>query len=173
MVMKLDDVASFDCPLDEYERMFALSSDDLDTTIIGVGDGPPGFNEETFERRKSMISVDLLYVLPSSAIERQFSLMEDTIIDQLFIAKPIDTDGHGDGFGQSCGHEMLVRLVSTGGGFCAPWWKESRGGAAIQSGRGECVPPTQAGRRGLQTPRPSPISQAGLGTLAPSGGGPS
>ncbi len=39
------------------------------------------------------------------------------------IAKPIVTDGHGDGFGQSWGYAMLIRLASTGGGFCAPWWK--------------------------------------------------
>src|SRR5574337_1746723 len=84
-----------------------------------------------------------------------------------YIAKPTVTDGHGDGFGQSWGHEMLIRFTSTGGGFCAQWWKQSRGGSAVHGGRGQRVPLAQAWRRGLQTPRPAPFSQAGLGTLAP------
>lgn len=42
--MKLDKVVPFGRSLDEYIKMFHLSSEDLPQRILGVGDGPASFN---------------------------------------------------------------------------------------------------------------------------------
>ena len=53
---------------------------------------------------------------------------------ELLIAKLIVTDRQEDRFWRSWGHEMLSRLASTRGGFCAQRWQQGRSGSAIQGG---------------------------------------
>jgi hypothetical protein len=83
MVMKLEKVVPFGRSLAEYKSMFALSEDDLDKAIVGVGDGPASFNAEMFGMGKSVVSVDPLYVFRSDEIEKQFYSVVDDIIAQV------------------------------------------------------------------------------------------
>lgn len=50
------------------------------------------------------------------------------------IAKPLFTDSGRGGFVRSCGHEMLLRFASTGGGVCSRWWQQGRSGSAVSGG---------------------------------------
>ena len=69
--------------MDEYRKMFALSDQDIDRKIIGVGDGPASFNAEMSALGKSVISVDPLYVFSAAEIEKQFYSVLDNIIAQV------------------------------------------------------------------------------------------
>ncbi len=83
MAMQLEKVVPFGRSIDEYRAMFALSSEDLDQAIIGVGDGPASFNAEMAALRRSVVSVDPLYASPAREIERQFYAVVDGVIDQV------------------------------------------------------------------------------------------
>ncbi len=46
MVMQLEQVVPLGRSFDEYQKMFKLSSEDLQQRILGLGDGPASFNTE-------------------------------------------------------------------------------------------------------------------------------
>src|SRR6187401_543475 len=46
---------------DEYVRMFALAESDLESRILGCGDGPASFNVEATRRGATVVSCDPLY----------------------------------------------------------------------------------------------------------------
>ena len=81
--MKLESVVPFGRSLDEYKSMFALSENDLNKQIIGVGDGPASFNAEMAALGKSVVSVDPLYIFQAEEIEKQFFAVVDVIIAQV------------------------------------------------------------------------------------------
>ena len=83
MAMKLDKVVPFGRSLDEYVHMFDLTPDDLTSRILGVGDGPAGFNAELTARQGNVTSVDPLYEFSADAIKAQFHRVVDNIIDQV------------------------------------------------------------------------------------------
>lgn len=83
MAMKLEKVVPFGRSLGEYKSMFALSSDDLQKSILGVGDGPASFNAEMASLGKTVVSVDPLYLLRSDEIEERFHAIVDDVISQV------------------------------------------------------------------------------------------
>lgn len=83
MAMQLERVVPSGRSLDQYRAMFALSSEDLDQAIIGVGDGPASFNAEMAVSGHSVVSVDPLYAFPAREIEWQFYAVVDGVIDQV------------------------------------------------------------------------------------------
>lgn len=85
--MKLDKVVPFGRSLDEYTKMFALSSEDLQKDILGVGDGPASFNAEGTVKGYKITSIDPLYQFDGAEIKRRFDEVLDNIIDQI-IATP-------------------------------------------------------------------------------------
>ena len=87
MVMKLDKVVPFGRSLDEYIRMFDLSSEDLQQRILGVGDGPASFNAEGTIEGYSITSIDPIYQFDGAEIKQRFNAVVDNIIDQI-IATP-------------------------------------------------------------------------------------
>jgi hypothetical protein len=89
MVMKLDKVVPFGRSLDEYLKMFNLSSEDLQQRILGVGDGPASFNAEGTAKRYNITSIDPIYQFDGAEIEQRFDAVVDNIIDQI-IATPND-----------------------------------------------------------------------------------
>ena len=80
MALKLGKVIPFGRSLAEYQGMFSLSDEDLNKSIVGIGDGPASFNAEMCASGKSVISVDPLYVFRSSEIEQQFYSVVDNVI---------------------------------------------------------------------------------------------
>ena len=87
MVMKLDKVVPFGRSLDEYMKMFSLSSEDLQKRILGVGDGPASFNAEGTKQAYDITSIDPVYQFNGDEIKQRFDAVADNIIDQI-IATP-------------------------------------------------------------------------------------
>jgi hypothetical protein len=87
MVMKLDKVVPFGRSLDEYIKMFNLSSEDLQQRILGVGDGPASFNAEGTAKGYKINSIDPIYQFDGAEIKQRFDAVVDNIIDQI-IATP-------------------------------------------------------------------------------------
>lgn len=87
MVMKLDKVVPFGRSLDEYIKMFNLSSEDLQQRILGVGDGPASFNAEGTAKEYNITSIDPIYQFDGAEIQQRFDAVVDNIIDQI-IATP-------------------------------------------------------------------------------------
>lgn len=83
MVMRLKKVAPLGRSLDEYRRMFALSENDLDRSIMGVGDGTASFNAEMHALGNRVVSIDPLFAFGAGDIEKQFYAVVDDIIDQV------------------------------------------------------------------------------------------
>ena len=87
MVVKLEKVVPFGRSLDEYTKMFDLSSEDLQKRILGVGDGPASFNAEGTAKGYKIISIDPIYQFSGAEIKHRFDAVVDNIIDQI-IATP-------------------------------------------------------------------------------------
>ncbi len=87
MVMKLEKVVPFGRSLDEYTKMFDLSSNDLQQKILGVGDGPASFNAEGTKTGVNITSVDPIYQFDGAEIKQRFDKVVDNIIEQV-IATP-------------------------------------------------------------------------------------
>lgn len=87
MVMKLDQVVPFGRSLDEYKKMFNLSSEDLQQRILGLGDGPASFNAEGTKIGMNITSIDPIYQITGTEIKQRFDAVVDNIIDQI-IATP-------------------------------------------------------------------------------------
>ena len=87
MVVKLDKVVPFGRSLDEYIKMFALSPEDLQQRILGVGDGPASFNAEGTAKGYDITSIDPVYQFDGAGIKQRFDAVVDNIIDQV-IATP-------------------------------------------------------------------------------------
>lgn len=83
MAIALEDIVPFGRSADEYARMFALSAADLDSGIVGIGDGPASFNAEMSALGKAVISVDPLYCFSAEDIETRFHAVADDIIAQV------------------------------------------------------------------------------------------
>lgn len=87
MVMKLNQIVPFGRSLKEYQRMFALSTEDLPKRILGVGDGPASFNAEGTKQGYDITSIDPIYQFDGEEIKQRFDAVVDNIIGQV-IATP-------------------------------------------------------------------------------------
>ena len=83
MVVKLDRVVPFGRSLDEYIKMFDLSSEDLQKRILGAGDGPASFNAEGTAKKYKITSIDPIYQFDGVEIRQRFDAVVDDIIGQI------------------------------------------------------------------------------------------
>lgn len=83
MGVTLQKVIPFGRSLDEYIKMFNLSEADLQSTILGIADGPASFNAEATQQGSQITSVDPLYQFSASDIRQQFDAVVDDIIQQV------------------------------------------------------------------------------------------
>jgi len=81
--MKLDEVVPWGRTLEEYQLMFDLSEADLNTKILGCGDGPASFNAEMTIKGYSVISIDPIYQFSATEIKQQVQNTYATIIAQV------------------------------------------------------------------------------------------
>jgi hypothetical protein len=81
--MKLETVVPWGRSLAEYQAMFALSSQDLNSNILGIGDGPASFNAEMTAMGRSVTSIDPVYQFTADQIEARVRATYDTILDQV------------------------------------------------------------------------------------------
>src|SRR4029078_3025271 len=66
----------------EYERMFALTPDDLRRRILGCADGPASFNAEATSRGANAVSVGPLYSFSRAEIRGQIKRVCPQILEQ-------------------------------------------------------------------------------------------
>ncbi|PZU98797.1 MAG: SAM-dependent methyltransferase [Pseudanabaena sp.] len=81
--MKLDEVVPWGRTLEEYKLMFSLSENDLNTKILGCGDGPASFNAEMTALNQSVVSIDPIYQFSAEQIEQRVRATYDLVISQV------------------------------------------------------------------------------------------
>lgn len=111
MAMVLEKVVPFGRSLDEYQKMFSLTSDDFSGNILGVGDGPASFNAEGSKLGYNITSIDPIYDFTGDEIESRFNDVVDGIIEQVR-STPDDWvwDYHGSPDGLRKNRETAMRL---------------------------------------------------------------
>ena len=67
---------------DEYRRMFDLSAHDLNSRILGCGDGPASFNVECDQRGGHVTSLDPIYHFNRAEIEQRIAETYDDVLRQ-------------------------------------------------------------------------------------------
>lgn len=78
----LDQVVPWGRSFDEYQRMFALTADDLRLRIVGCGDGPASFNAEATRRGSHVISCDPIYRYDIDQLRERIDSTYDKILEQ-------------------------------------------------------------------------------------------
>ena len=81
--MKLNAVVPWGRTLEEYKLMFNLSQADLNTKIIGCGDGPASFNAEMTQLGYSVVSVDPIYQFSAEQIKQRIQETYEPVISQV------------------------------------------------------------------------------------------
>lgn len=81
--MELSEVVPWGRSLIEYTEMFSLSSEDLEMTILGCGDGPASFNAELTNKGKKVISVDPIYQFSAEQIQARINEIYSQVIEQV------------------------------------------------------------------------------------------
>jgi hypothetical protein len=79
--MKLTEIVPWGRTLQEYQQMFALSDQDLQSTILGCGDGPASFNAEMVGR--SVVSIDPIYQFSAPQIEQRVRETYETVMSEV------------------------------------------------------------------------------------------
>lgn len=78
----LDQVVPWGRSFDEYQRMFALSEDDLRGRILGCGDGPASFNAEATRRSVRVTSCDPIYQFTPEQLRSRIDVTRNEVIEQ-------------------------------------------------------------------------------------------
>jgi SAM-dependent methyltransferase len=81
--MKLEEVVPWGRALAEYKLMFDLSELDLNSKILGCGDGPASFNTEMTELGHSVVSIDPIYQFSAEQIEQRVRATYEPVISQV------------------------------------------------------------------------------------------
>ncbi|GAB3427504.1 hypothetical protein [Niabella aquatica] len=99
MAFELEKVVPWGRNMNEYRRMFDLTDDDLDKSVISFGDGPASFNVEMTQKGKRVISVDPVYRFSAKEIAQRVEETKSVIMEQVkanaanFIWKEIKSPG--------------------------------------------------------------------------------
>jgi SAM-dependent methyltransferase len=81
--MKLEEVVLWGRTLAEYQLMFDLSEADLNSKILGCGDGPASFNAEMTKLGHSIVSIDPIYQFSAAQIEQRVRATYEPVISQV------------------------------------------------------------------------------------------
>lgn len=78
----LDQVVPWGRSFDEYRRMFALTDEDLKSTIVGCADGPASFNAEATRLGSSVVSCDPIYRYDVEKLRERIASTYDQVLEQ-------------------------------------------------------------------------------------------
>lgn len=81
--MKLENIVPWGRNLEEYKNMFLLSKNDLQSKILGCGDGPSSFNSELEKLGNLIFSIDPIYQFSKNEIQNRISETSSIIEKQL------------------------------------------------------------------------------------------
>jgi len=82
MTFTLDQVRPWGRLFEEYERMFTLTAADLQSHILGCGDGPASFNAEASRAGSRVVSCDPLYQFDAGQVRRQVGETRAQMMEQ-------------------------------------------------------------------------------------------
>jgi hypothetical protein len=82
MAFKYEEAVPWGRSFDEYQRMFHLTNEDLQKSILGCADGPASFNAEMTRKGHRVVSCDPLYQLTATQIEKRIDVTYDEVIGQ-------------------------------------------------------------------------------------------
>ncbi len=78
----LDQVVPWGRSFDEYRRMFALTDEDLKSTIVGCADGPASFNADATRLGSAVVSCDPIYRYDVEELRERITSTYDQILEQ-------------------------------------------------------------------------------------------
>ena len=81
--MKLENVVPWGRNLEEYQKMFRLSKEDLQSKILGCGDGPSSFNFEVTKFGGDITSIDPIYQFSKNEIQQRIDETSSVVSEQL------------------------------------------------------------------------------------------
>lgn len=81
MGLKLDSVVPWGRSFHEYQRMFALTTEDLKANILDCGGGPASFNAEMMRRGHRVTSCDPIYEFTAPQIEQRIQETYPVIVE--------------------------------------------------------------------------------------------
>ncbi len=81
--MKLENIVPWGRNLTEYVAMFMLGKDELNSKILGCGDGPSSFNMELDLEGGSVVSIDPLYSYSKKEIITRIDEVTEEIMTQV------------------------------------------------------------------------------------------
>lgn len=81
--MNLENVVPWGRDLTEYQNMFLLSKKDLQSKILGCGDGPSSFNLEVTKLNGEITSIDPIYQFTKEKIEQRIKETSSIISEQI------------------------------------------------------------------------------------------
>jgi len=81
--VKLKNVVPWGRNLQEYQKMFQLSQKDLQSEILGCGDGPSSFNFEAMQLGGNITSIDPIYQFTKDEIQQRIDETSSVVSQQL------------------------------------------------------------------------------------------
>ena len=97
--MKLEKIVPWGRNLSEYVAMFMLTNENLNSKMLGCGDGPSSFNTEVDLNDGSVVSVDPLYAYSKKEIMQRIDEISEEVMEQVvknkdnFVWKIISSPG--------------------------------------------------------------------------------
>lgn len=82
MTFQYQSVVPWGRSFEKYQRMFALTADDLNLRIIGCADGPASFNAHLTKSGHRVVSYDPLYRLTAKQIQERIDVTYEDVIGQ-------------------------------------------------------------------------------------------
>lgn len=83
MAFLLKDVVPWGRNLDEYQRMFNLTREELKGKLADFGGGPSSFQAEAARQGIRVTSYDILYQFDASAIRKRITEVRDIVMEQM------------------------------------------------------------------------------------------
>jgi len=81
--LKLENVVPWGRNQQEYKNMFLLSDEDLQSKILGCGDGPSSFNYEGTKQKLNITSIDPIYQFSKQEIQQRIDETSSIVSEQL------------------------------------------------------------------------------------------
>jgi len=81
--LKLENVVPWGRNLEEYQSMFLLTDKDLQSKILGCGDGPSSFNFEVTKLDANITSIDPIYQFTKDEIQTRINETSPVVSEQL------------------------------------------------------------------------------------------
>ena len=81
--MELENIVPWGRNLSEYVAMFMLTNEDLNSKMLGCGDGPSSFNTEVDLHDGSVVSIDPLYAYSKQEIMQRIDEVTEDVMEQV------------------------------------------------------------------------------------------